>query len=571
MDTLVPSQPMPVAKKVTKEQEEENSRNVQGAFAVNGPNRNPFIGQLGEQQQIDPEVTGEEEIPNNQALPQENMNDEVQDLKRKLDEQDRDLQEVKIRRDVNFEIRLNENEQRINEEMMRNKVLTFEEKAKESLRAEMKEMIRELQNYLPQDRVNQKGPDDDTISRLQNALALKDAELKTAEQQLMLSRSIADSQQVALEKANDENMEQIKKSAINTEQHSRAIEQKLAELNSENQLTQQENERIRNEMILLQESAKKVELANKSFEALKKEYETKLAQMETSTSETMEIDDRSQMEERIKQLQAEVKLAEARVKTASLDEKASQRVEIAELKEEIETLKGMTLDEQFTQTGKELEQNKRELSQLKSELETLEKFKKSAEKQREDEQMRQKINAEVERLDKANKTQIAQSFGSDNFQDLVDAKRLKQLKEFVAKDEEVISLREQLATMSQDNQRRVEMEQRINDIREGVQKDPEFMKMKAFFEQNGTMDIPGTMSDRAELTTQKVLKEAGISPFSDNRGARPFGSNPVEHRSDNSIPLPQAVKFFQVIHEMMMEDFKAARDMTDHAIKTTSK
>jgi hypothetical protein len=80
---------------------------------------------------------------------------------------------------------------------------------------------------------------------------------------------------------------------------------------------------------------------------------------------------------------------------------------------------------------------------------------------------------------------------------------------------------------------------------------------------------PSTMSAReqAEFQTEKTLMKAGIAPDQTGGSFRPFAPGQSGTSQSATTTLPEAIKFFQAIHEMLLKDLKAVRKMNEEQVE----
>jgi hypothetical protein len=121
------------------------------------------------------------------------------------------------------------------------------------------------------------------------------------------------------------------------------------------------------------------------------------------------------------------------------------------------------------------------------------------------------------------------------------------------------SLRDQIQALEDQERRRIDKVSFDEAVEQKLLNDPRFSS-------------PSTMSAReqAEFQTEKTLMKAGIAPDQGMIGSssiRPFASGQSGATQATSTTLPEAIKFFQAIHEMLLKDLKAVRKMNEEQIE----
>jgi hypothetical protein len=121
-------------------------------------------------------------------------------------------------------------------------------------------------------------------------------------------------------------------------------------------------------------------------------------------------------------------------------------------------------------------------------------------------------------------------------------------------------LREQIRSLEDQERRRIDKVMFDEAVEQKLLNDPRFSS-------------PSSMSakEQAEFQTEKTLMKAGIMPDQGGTSSiRPFapGQSGVSGVSQSgTTTLPEAIKFFQAIHEMLLKDLKAVRKMNEEQIE----
>jgi hypothetical protein len=118
-------------------------------------------------------------------------------------------------------------------------------------------------------------------------------------------------------------------------------------------------------------------------------------------------------------------------------------------------------------------------------------------------------------------------------------------------------LREQIRSLEDQERRRIDKVMFDEAVEQKLLNDPRFSSLSSM-----------SAKEQAEFQTEKTLMKAGIMPDQGSASSiRPFAPGQSGVSQSGTTTLPEAIKFFQAIHEMLLKDLKAVRKMNEEQIE----